>query len=271
MPLIDAHCHLDDEQFARDPSTVLRFRSGQGSGQALDAVIARAADAGVAAIITAGVDVASSRAAIALAERYEIVYGAVGIHPHHAASFSDATLEEIRTLAQQRKVVAVGEIGLDLHYADSAPREIQERNFIAHLDLADELDKPVVIHDRDAHRQVIEIIKRRGGKPRGILHCFSGDLEMARQAIELRYYISFAGTLTFPNARRLHEVARALPLESIIIETDAPYLSPQPRRGKRNEPANLAYIAAKIAELKNVTQAVVEETARRNCETLFGV
>lgn len=255
MGLIDAHCHLDDEHFARD----------------LDAVIARAADAGVAAIITAGVDVTSSRAAVALAERYEIVYAAVGIHPHHATSLSDAALEEIRALAQQPKVVAIGEIGLDLHYADSAPREIQERSFIAHLDLADELGKPVVIHDRDAHRQVIEIIKRRRGQPRGILHCFSGDLEIARQAIGLGYYISFAGTVTFPNARRLQAVARALPLESIVVETDAPYLSPQPRRGKCNEPANLAYIAANIAELKNIAQTVVEETTQRNCETLFGV
>lgn len=275
MSLIDAHSHLDDEQFVDN----------------LDAVIARAADAGVAAILTVGVDVASSRAAIALAEKYDIVYAAVGIHPHCAESFNDATLAEIRALAAHRKVVAIGEIGLDFHYAVAnhhraslssnasevhprddlrgAPREVQERTFIAHLDLADELGKPVVIHDRDAHAALMGILRRRNGKPRGILHCFSGDLAMARQAVALGYVISFAGSVTFKNAPRLHEIARALPLEHIVLETDAPYLSPL--RGKRNEPANVAHVAAKIAELKHIALDVVEEATTHNCMALFGL
>ncbi len=254
MPYIDAHCHLDDEQFTND----------------LDAVIARAAEAGVTAIITAGTDVESSRAAVALADKYEIVYAAVGIHPHHAESFNGAALEEIRTLAQKRKVVAIGEIGLDFHYADGAPRGIQERNFIAHLDLAEELGMPVVVHDRDAHRAVSDILKRGNGKPHGMLHCFSGDLEMAQQAIALGYYVSFAGPVTFQNARRLQEIARTLPLERILVETDAPYLSPHPQRGKRNEPANVAQIAAKIAEMKSVELAMVQTVTAKNGHGLFG-
>ena len=250
--LVDAHCHLDDEQFADD----------------VDAVVARAVDAGVVAMVTAGGDVASSRAAVGLAEKYERVYVAVGIHPHHTALFSETALKAIRSLAQHPQVVAIGEIGLDFHYADSAPRDGQERNLVAHLDLAAELGKPVVIHDRDAHRQVMEILQQRKGKPRGMLHCFSGDLAMAQQAIDLGYLISFAGNVTFSNARQLQEVARALPLDRILIETDAPYLSPQ--RGRRNEPANVARVAVKIAELKNVEPSVVSETTAQNSKTLFG-
>ena len=251
--MIDAHCHLDDEQFAND----------------LDTVIARAADAGVVAMITAGGDIASSRSAVALAQKYKTVYAAVGIHPHHASAYSKTALKAIRALAQHPKAVAIGEIGLDFHYADSAPREAQERCLNAHLDLAEELGKPVVIHDRDAHERMIEILGRRNGRPRGMLHCFSGDLAMARRAIELGYWISFAGNLTFTNARQLQEIARALPLDRMLVETDAPYLSP--RRGRRNEPANVAQVAARLGELLTVERAVVEETTRQNIRILFGL
>ena len=251
--MIDAHCHLDDEAFAPD----------------LDAVIARAADAGVSAIITAGADVASSCAAVALAERYPIVYAVVGIHPHHAETFDDQNFAAIRELATRRKVVGIGEIGLDFHYADGAPRDLQEKIFCAQLDLAAELGKPVVIHDRDAHAAVMDILRRREGKLCGILHCFSGDLAMAREAIDLGYRISFAGSVTFKNAPRLRALAAALPLASLVAETDAPYLSP--RRGKRNEPANVARVAAKIAELKNVETALVAQTMTQNCKALFGL
>jgi TatD DNase family protein len=251
--LIDAHCHLEDESFAND----------------LDAVIARAEDAGAQAIITAGVDVASSRAAVALAERYKIVYAVVGINPHHASSFDDKNFAAVRELAPHRKVIGVGEIGLDFHYADGAPRETQERIFSAQLDLAAELGKPVVIHDRDAHDAVMNILGRRNGKPRGILHCFSGDQAMARAAIDLGYLISFAGSVTFKNAPRLHALAAALRLESIVIETDAPYLSPL--RGKRNEPADIARVAAKIAELRKIEPSVVAQTTTDNGQALFGL
>lgn len=251
--LIDAHCHLNDEQFIND----------------LDAVIARAQDAGVAAIITAGADVASSRAAVALAERYAIVYAVVGIHPEHAAAFDDANGQTIRQLALQHKVVGIGEIGLDFYWKENPPRETQERAFIAQLDLAAELSKPVVIHNRNAAEAALTILGRYRGKLRGILHCFSGDLAMAQQAIDLGFLISFAGNVTFKNAQALHAVAQALPLDRIIIETDAPYLSPW--RGKRNEPGNVARVAAEIAALKNIEWSVVAQATTQNSARLFAL
>lgn len=253
MRLVDAHCHLTDEQFASD----------------LDAVIARAEEAGVTAIITAGADVASSRAAFALAERYAMVYAVVGIHPEHAADFDDTKLKTIHDLAQQRKVVGIGEIGLDFYWKTNPPREAQERALVAQLDLAAELGKPVVIHDRAAHAELMAILRSRQGKPRGILHCFSGDVAMAQQAIELGYLISFAGNVTFKNAKPLQAIAAGLPLERIVIETDAPYLSPL--RGRRNEPAQVARVAEKIAELKSIELSVAIQTTTHNTQMLFGL
>jgi TatD DNase family protein len=251
--LIDAHCHLSDEQFAHDR----------------DDVIARAADAGIAAIICAGADVESSRAAVALAERSPIVYAVVGIHPEFAATFDSEKLTAIRTLALHRKVVGIGEIGLDFYWQTNPPREMQERTLIAQLDLAAELGRPVVIHDRDAHDALMEILQRYSGRVRGILHCFSGDLPMARHAIELGYRISFAGNVTFKNAKALQAIAAELPLDQIVVETDSPYLSPV--RGRRNEPANVAYVAEKIAGLKHLETVDVENATTHNCEMLFGV
>lgn len=253
--LIDAHCHLDDEQFVND----------------VDAVIARAEQAGVQTLITAGVDVDSSRAVVALTEKYKNVYAVVGIHPQHADLLNDANLAVIRELALHRKVVGVGEIGLDFReaWAQNPPRETQIKNFVAHLDLAAELDKPVVIHNRNADAVVMEILRQRAGKPRGILHCFAGDLAMAREAIDLGYLISFAGNVTFKNAARLQAIVEALPLDKIVIETDAPYLSPL--RGRRNEPANVARVAEKIAHLKNIALAIVAQTTTRNSAQLFGL
>ena len=251
--LIDAHCHLDDEQFNNDR----------------DAVISRAHDAGVRFIINAGADLVSSRAAVTLAENYKSIYAVVGIHPQHAASFDQNTLNAIRELAQQRKVIGIGEIGLDFHYADGAPRAVQEYALNAQLDLAEELGKPVVIHDRDAHIEIMNMIAQRNGKPRGMLHCFSGDLEMAHQAMALGWFISFAGSVTFKNAQALQEIARALPLNHLIIETDSPYLSPM--RGKRNEPGHVALVAKKIAELKEIPTSSVEQATTENIARLFGL
>lgn len=249
---VDSHCHLDDEQFASD----------------LDDVIARAEQAGVRAIITAGVDVESSRRVVALAEKYKIVYAVVGIHPQHADTLNNETLAAIRELASHRKVVGIGEIGLDFYWTQNPPRETQLENFIAQLDLAAEIEKPVVIHNRNADDALMEILRRRR-KPSGILHCFSGDLAMAREAIDLGYLISFAGNVTFKNATRLQEIVKALPLEKIIVETDAPYLSPV--RGKRNESANVARVAEKIAHVKNIAAAMVAQTTTRNSTRLFGL
>lgn len=249
--LIDAHCHLTDEQFAGD----------------LDAVIARAQAAGVTRMIVAGADLASSRAAVALAGRYQNISAVVGIHPEFAFDFDEEKLEALRELAFQRNVVGIGEIGLDFYWANNPPREAQERALIAQLDLATELDKPVVVHDRNAHAELMTILRARAGKSRGILHCFSGDLAMAREAIDLGYLISFAGNVTFKNAHALQMIAAKLPLDKISIETDAPYLSPL--RGKRNEPAHVIRVAEHIAALKNLETTVVANAAAHNCEMLF--
>lgn len=258
MFFVDAHCHLDDEQFAND----------------LDTVIARAEQAGVNAIITAGVDVASSRRVVALAEKYNIVYAVVGIHPQHANTLNQETLAAIRELAAQRHVVGIGEIGLDFYWAQNPPRATQINNFVAHLELAAELGKPVVIHNRNADDALMEILRGTGvplsASPlRGILHCFAGELALARKAIELGFLISFAGNVTFKNAKRLQSIAQALPLEKIIIETDAPYLSPV--RGKRNESANVVHVAEKIAQVKNITPAMVAQITTQNSRRLFGL
>lgn len=249
---IDAHCHLDDEQFADD----------------LDTVLARAHAANVRAIITAGTDVASSRAVVSLAERYPNVYAVVGIHPHHAATFNPETFAVIHQLATHPRVVGIGEIGLDFHYADGAPRELQERVFRAHLDLAAELGKPVVIHNRDAHDAVMRILREYAGTPRGILHSFSGDWTMAQEAMALGYLLSFSGTVTFKNAPRVRAIASNVPLDHLVLETDAPYLSPW--RGRRNEPANIIAIATKIAELKQIELETVATATTQNGQALFG-
>jgi len=255
--MIDAHCHLDDAQFADD----------------LDAVIARATDAGITTMVTAGADVATSRAAVALAEKYANVYAVVGVHPQAAHELDAHAFAVIRELAMHPQVVGIGEIGLDFYWAQNPPREIQARAFIAQMELAAELGKPVVIHDRDAHAELManltKVAKFWQGSRRGILHCFAGDLAMARQAIELGFLISFAGNLTFKNARPLQDIARELPLDKIVLETDAPYLSPL--RGKRNEPANVARIAAKLAELHKIEIARVAQTTAQNSKVLFGL
>ncbi len=250
---IDVHCHLDDEQFAGD----------------LDDVMARAEAARVQAIITAGTNVMSSRVSIALAERYPMVYAVVGIHPQHADTWNAETHAAIRDLAVHRKVVGIGEIGLDFYWSNNPPRAVQEKVLIAQLDLAAELGKPVVIHNRNADAALMEILRRCKGKPRGILHCFAGNLAMARQAIELGFYISLAGNVTFKNAAALQTIAAALPLDRMTLETDAPYLSPA--RGQRNEPANVARIGEKLANLKSSDQSSIANATTRNSLALFGL
>ncbi len=264
MQFIDSHAHLTDKAFADD----------------LDAVIARAQDAGVARILTLGTDVESSRAAIGLAEKYEIVYAAVGIHPEGAREARPGDLKTIRELASHPKVVAIGEIGLD-YYWDKGPADAQQTFFERQLEMAAELDLPVSIHDRDAHQEIIATLRklsldlgsrdpRKDLKVRGVLHCFSGDEAMAREAIDLGFLISFAGPLTFLNARKAPVLAPRLPLEKMLIETDSPYLSPHPLRGRRNEPANVTRVAMRIAELTTLSVEKVAAQTARNARALFG-
>lgn len=256
--LIDTHTHLDFPEFDGDR----------------EQVIERALAAGVKAMINVGADLDSSRAAVALAETHPQIYAAVGVHPHDAKTLTDEVLEELRQLAQHPKVVAIGEIGLDF-YRDLSPRDQQRQAFQQQLGLAREVGKPVIIHDREAHAEVMSILRHwsEGNRcqPAGVLHCFSGNLAMAREAIELGFYVSIAGPVTFENARRLRALVHQMPLEKLLIETDCPFLTPHPHRGKRNEPAYVRLVAEAIARIKEMPVEGVARTTSDNAQTLFAL
>jgi TatD DNase family protein len=255
--LIDTHTHLDFPEFDGDR----------------EYVIERAATAGVGAMVNVGTDLDSSRAAVALAEAYPQIYAAVGVHPHDAKAMTTEVLDELRALASRPKVVAIGEIGLDF-YRDLSPREKQRQAFEQQLALASEVGKPVIIHDREAHKEVMTILRRWAEgcqQSIGVLHCFSGDLAMAKEAIKMGFYISIAGPVTFPNARRLRELVRQLPLEKLLVETDCPYLTPHPHRGKRNEPAYVKLVAQEAAHIKGLTLEEVARVTSDNARALFAL
>jgi TatD DNase family protein len=234
------------------------------------ATIERAAAAGVARMVEIGYDLDSSRAAIALAERYPQIFAVVGIQPHYAATADDAWLAEVRRLAAHPKAVAIGEIGLD-YYHDRAPHDLQERLFREQLALARELGKPVVIHSRDAQADTARILRDAARGQPGIMHSFSGDWAYAEACLEVGFLLSFSGPVTFAKAAELHEVARRAPIGQILTETDSPYLSPHPLRGKRNEPANVRLVAARLAELRELGLADLADAVWRNASTVFGM
>lgn len=251
---IDSHAHIDGPEFSDD----------------FAAMLARADAANVRRIIVVGSDLLSSRAAVALADEYPQISAVVGVHPHDAAGVSEETYAEIRDLAiGNPKVVAIGEIGLDF-FRDRSPRPVQEEVFRRFIRLARELSLPVVIHDRDAHDRVMSILQEEGAaEVGGVLHCFSGDIEMARQCIDMGFYLSIPGTVTYPGNEALRDVVRGVKIEHLLIETDCPYLTPVPHRGKRNEPAYVALTAAKVAELKGLTLEDVARITSLNTERLF--
>jgi len=206
---------------------------------------------------------------VALSEKYDFIYAAVGVHPHEVETLTEADMETLKQLAALEKVVAIGEIGLDYYY-DNAPRELQKKWFLRQLELARELDLPYIIHDRDAHADTMEMIKRVGYH-RGVLHCYSGSAEMARELLDMGFYISFAGPLTFKNGKRAREVAEIVPMERLLIETDSPYLTPEPHRGERNDSSLVRFVCEKLAEIKGIS---VEEAARityENGKQFFGI
>jgi TatD DNase family protein len=252
--LIDTHAHLEMNDFDADR----------------DDVITRAHEQGIAAVIAVGINLEDSTAAVALAQQYEDIYAAVGVHPHDAESIHETTYDRIAQLAAQEKVVAYGEIGLDF-FKNRSPRDIQIQRFEEQLDLAGSLNLPVIIHSRDAHQETYDILKKHRGRLRGVLHCFSGDDTMALRYIDLGYYISIPGTITFPKADKLADVARTIPMDSLLVETDSPFLSPVPKRGKRNEPAYVAYVAQKIADIRGIPLEEVERSTTENAKSLFGI
>lgn len=256
MELIDTHAHLDDEKFAHDRA----------------AVIERARESGVVKIITMGDSLDSSARSVALAEKFELVYAAVGIHPEEAQPMTAATDEQIAAWAAQEKVVAIGEIGLDYYWEkDEERRALQRAIFVRQLDLARQLKLPVCIHDREAHSDMMKILKTEGRGLRGVLHCYSGSWEMATELLKGDWYFGVDGPLTYKNAAKLPEIVQRLPAERILIETDSPYLSPMPFRGKRNEPAHVLYIAKKAAELRGESLEAFARATRENTRELYGI
>jgi TatD DNase family protein len=252
--IIDTHCHIYYDDFKQD----------------WDEMLARAADAGVKGMVVVGADLTTSRQAVEVASQNEQIYCTVGIHPHDAAVADAAAIAEIRQLAVNNpKCVAIGEIGLDF-YRNRSPRELQESAFRQQLLMAVELDKPVVIHDRDAHQETLSII-RETGVTKGVMHCFSGDVDFARACLEVGLYISIPGTVTYPSNDQLRDVVAAVPMERLLLETDCPYLSPVPHRGKRNEPAYTRITAEKVAEIKGLTVQDVGRITTMNAGRLFGI
>ena len=235
----------------------------------LDAIIKRAAEARVEKIICVGTDLSSSRQSISISEQYPQVFASVGIHPHDAQDAPSSYLNEIRDLASHPSVVAIGEIGLDF-YRNLSPRPVQVEVFTNQLKLAHELDLPAIVHNRDADEHVIQVINSVGHK-KGVLHCFSSDVAMARWAIEFGFLISFTGNVTFSKSLILEEVLKQVPLESVMLETDCPYLAPVPKRGKTNEPANIPYIADRIAEIVQAPVETVAEVTSSTSHRFFGL
>jgi TatD DNase family protein len=253
--LVDTHAHLHDPAFDADRP----------------AVLARARAAGVAGFLTIGTDVATSEAAVALAAAEPDVYAAVGIHPHDARTADAGALARIAALAAGPKVVAIGEIGLD-YYRDHSPRDAQHGALVTQLELAVRLGKPVLLHCREAHQDLLDVCGAAGlAAVGGILHCFSGDLAVARRGLDLGLLISIAGPVTYPSARRLGEVVRLVPLDRLVVETDCPYLPPQPWRGQRNEPAYLPVTAARVAELQGRPLAEVVAATTENAARLLAL
>ncbi|HUZ77258.1 MAG TPA: TatD family hydrolase [Chloroflexota bacterium] len=257
--LTDTHCHVQVQDFQADRPAVLQ----------------RARDAGVATLICVGYDLPTSTAAARLAQRpaNEVgsprLYASVGLHPHDAHDLTPALLDELRALSQTEGMVAVGECGLDYYRNLSTPEE-QRRAFVAQIELATELRLPLIVHDREAHQEVYQLLREHGAK-RGVMHCFSGDWDFARRCLDLGFFISLAGPVTFKNPRDLPDVARRVPTDALVLETDSPYLAPVPRRGTRNEPANVRYTAECVAALRGVELDQLAEQTSANATRLFNL
>jgi len=250
--LIDSHAHLDMDDFDADRETVIE----------------RAVQGGVTRIVTIGIDLASSRKAIEIAKKYKFIYATVGYHPHNANEAASGDLEKLRALASEPKVVAWGEIGLDFFRRHSPP-EKQVKVFERQLDAAAEQGLPIIIHDRDAHEDLLRILKSRKRQYLGVIHCFSGNYDLAMTLIELGFCISFPGTVTYKNAVNAQTVAARIPLDRLLVETDCPYLAPVPFRGKRNEPLYVKHTAEKIAQLRQMDFRELAKATSANTARLF--
>lgn len=253
--LFDTHVHLNAEQYKED----------------LEEVINRALNEGVSQMVVVGFDRPTVEKAMELVEKYDFLYASVGWHPVDAIDMKDEDLLWIEELASHPKVVAIGEMGLD-YYWDKSPKNIQKEVFRRQIQLAKKVKLPIIIHNRDATADIVEILKEEGAKEvGGIMHCFSGSPETAKECVEMNFYISLGGPVTFKNAKKPKEVAEAIPLEKLLIETDCPYLAPHPYRGKRNEPSYVKLVAEQIAELKGISFEEVAEATTDNAKKIFGI
>lgn len=251
--LFDTHAHLDDEKFDTDRDEIIGGLKAEG----------------LSFVVNVGADMESSRKSVALAQKYDFIYAAVGVHPHAAGEMREADMKELEELSKHPKVVAIGEIGLDYHYDDTDP-EAQKIWFEKQLRLAAKLQLPYIIHDRDAHTDVLDIIKKVGYF-NGVMHCFSGSVEMAREVAKMGMYVSIAGTVTFKNAPKVKAVAKTVPLDKLLIETDCPYLTPEPFRGKRNNSGYVKYTAAQIAELRGMSTEELAKITLENGKKFYNI
>lgn len=252
--IFDTHAHYDDETFDADRDSLLAAMPQEGVGLILDP----------------GCDIVTSKKAVALAAQYPHVYAAVGYHPENCAPYTPSDLDVLREMARNPKVVAIGEIGLDYYWEQNPPRELQQEVFRAQLALAQELNLPVIVHDRDAHADCLAIVKEFPAV-RGVFHCYSGSVEMARELWKLGWYTGFDGPVTYKNARKTVEVAQEVPMDQLLLETDSPYMAPVPVRGTRNDSRNIRHIAEKIAELRGMTADEVIRIAADNGRRLFAI
>ena len=251
--LIDSHAHIQLSQFDRDRDTVLK----------------RAQEAGISTILVIGFDMETSLGAVELAKRHPQIYATVGMHPHDAKDLTPDILKTFRELAAHPKVIALGEMGLD-YYRNLSPRQLQKEAFEKQLDLAEALQMPIIIHNRDAYMDILPILEaRKPGSVRGVLHCFTGDVALMHRSLAIGFHIGIGGIVTYPSAKDVRAVAKEVPEDRLLIETDCPWLAPQFRRGKRNEPAYVRAVAEKIAELRETSVETIGETTTKNFQTLF--
>lgn len=254
MFIFDSHAHYDDEAFDEDRDKVIEDLNNNG----------------IIGVLDCGSSIEGSRTAVQLAKRYDFIYAAVGIHPEFADKFDENTVDEIKELSKFNKVRAIGEIGLDYYYEENPERKIQKSAFIRQMQLAEELKLPVIIHDRDAHEDTLNIMKQFPNVI-GVVHCFSGSAEFAEECLKLGYYIGFTGVVTFKNSKKAGEVAKVVPLDKILVETDCPYMTPEPFRGKRNRSEYIEYIIRKLSEIKGIDEQVLCNQTISNIKKLLSL
>jgi TatD DNase family protein len=253
--LFDSHAHLDDRRFDEDRELLIRGLKGRG----------------ISYVLNAGADMVSSRQSMELADEYDFIYASVGVHPHDAAGMKDEDLDTLAEMAEHPKVVAIGEIGLDYYY-DNSPRDIQRKRFADQLELSADLSLPVIIHSRDAHKDTLDILTAHKSILKGcVLHCYSGSWDMAKLLLDMGFYISLGGPVTYKNAAKAVEIAQNIDLDYLLIETDSPYLTPHPHRGKRNDPAMVRFVAGRIAELRGMEVKDLARITLENACKFFGI